>query len=112
MKTNKDIEKQFDNLKSHYQVPDSYFENFKLDAPIPAKHIFILKRTNKWLIAATLLLLVSLGYQIIKWQQHKDVKTLPAMTNSQISKEMDLFSDLSDDEIINYLSDQDIDLDL
>jgi hypothetical protein len=112
MKAQNDIEKQFNNLKSHYQVPDNYFDNFKFESPKSTKHISIVKRVNTWLVAATILLIVSLGFQIVKWQQRKHVTTSPNITNSQMSSEKDLFTDLTDDEIINYLSDQDIDMDL
>ncbi len=104
MDTKRDIEKQLKQLKSHYQVPDGYFENFE----VPKTRHFKIK--SSWMIAAGLLLLISLGYELWHWQQADRKIPQNNIINTQVTQNNDLFKDLNEDEIIDYLSDEDPDL--
>ncbi len=97
MKTNTDIEKQLQDWQKAYRVPDRYFENLK-SIPKQPKSKLIHALQLKWALAASLLLLFGLGYKI--WEENA---RQPA--NTSIESQSDLFSDLTDEEIIDYFVD-------
>ena len=106
MKTKNNIEAEFKKLKQAYKVPDNYFENFEPPKPKALKimNLHAYKRTLA--IAAGLLLIVSLGYKVLHWQH---TQQLPKIPQSQLNNnQQDLFKDISDDEIIDYLTDENI----
>ncbi len=110
MNRKNDIEKQLSQLKAHYKVPKDYFNNFKtpeFKSRSDKKH-FKLKKS--WMIAAGFLLLIALGLEFIPKQNSNNQSLTNTDTRRQISQTNDLFNDLSDDDIINYLSDEDPDL--
>ncbi len=106
MKRSENIENQLSDLKKHYKVPDAYFENLNVPKPksLVLKPAFKLKKTL--LFAAALLLLVSLGYKVFNWR-HKNIMKQNIPQN-QVSQTDQLFDDLTDDEIIDYLSGEDL----
>ncbi len=107
MKTKNNIEAQFKKLKQAYKVPDNYFDNFTPVKPKPNKRINIRLHKRTWAIAAGMLLIVSLGYKILHWQHAE--KGIPNIPQNQINRsQQDLFKDISDDEIIDYLTDENI----
>ena len=108
MKTNNDIEKQFEKLKTAYQVPDDYFQSLEtkiLKKKKPAKVVSIRKYTSKLMVAAGITLLLSLGY--IKLTQYKNLPVVHPSDSLHISRHLavDPLSDISDDEILEYLDD-------
>ncbi len=104
MKTHDNIERQLSELKKHYKVPEHYFDNLKVDVNKLSKkqsHIFYNKRF--WLAAAVLILMVTFGYKVFDWSQKPATPVTPP---KQIAQNKDLFEDLTDDEIIDYLIDE------
>ena len=105
MKPNDNIEKQLSELKNHYKVPEDYFDNFKVDtSKLSNKRNLIIFNKKIWLAAAVLILLVALSYKIFNWS-HQNTMT-PVSTPKQVAQNKDMFNDLSDDEIIDYLIDE------
>ena len=105
MKTQNNIEKQFEKLKDAYRVPEGYFEHIQVPKQ-PRTKLLSMRSIKKFLVAAVLLLLVSLGYKVWHWQQ--DNTQLPKKPSTEISNNDVMLDDLSDDDIIDYLSDEDI----
>jgi len=107
MNTKENIEKQLQNLKSHYKVPDNYWNDFKTpDFDTQTKPFKIFENRRIWYVAASILLLVGLGYQMLHGlKSNKFNQNLP---QSQISDTNHLFDDLTDEDIIDYLTDEEI----
>ena len=105
MKTQNNIEEQFEKIKDAYRVPDGYFEQISIPKQKRTKFVN-LRGIKTYVAAAMILLLVTLGYQVWNWQQNKP--QLPQKPEMRISKNDKIFDDLSDDEIIDYLSGEDI----
>jgi hypothetical protein len=116
MKHQKDIEKQLTELKNSYQVPDGYFDNlqFRHQTQISGRQKIYLF-SKKWMIAAGLLLFAGLGYRVFLWQQNRNLrqKIHPSGQMEIITRhnQTDDFYDLTDDDIIEYLLDDDISFD-
>lgn len=106
MKQYDNIEQELSALKKHYKVPADYFDNLSVKKILPVKKRTILSVKKIWLAAAILILLISLGYKVFNWSHRKTVKTL--LSPDQITQNDDIFSDLSDEEIIDYLADEDL----
>jgi hypothetical protein len=112
MKNNKDIEKQLTRLKKHYQVPENYFENLKFEPQTKKSQFKIHSFSKKWMIAAGLLVLISLGYRVFLWQQNKNTTQNIIPDQTEISShQTDNLDDLTDDDIIEYLLDNDVSYD-
>lgn len=105
MKPTDNIEKSFEKLKASYRVPEGYFDQIRVPKQQPAK-LIKMYRIKKYLVAAVLLLLVTLGYKVWHWQQNS--RQLPQKQATELTNNQKIFDDLSDDEIIDYLSDEDI----
>ena len=105
MKKQYNIEQEFERIKDAYRVPEAYFEQITVPKTQPAKRINI-NRIKTYLVAAMILILVTLSYKVLYWQQNKTQIT--EKTATEITKNDKIFDDLSDDEIIEYLTDQDI----
>ena len=107
MKTKHHIEDQFKKLKPSYKVPDGYFDNFKPAKAKPANIIRIKMDKRLWIVAASFLILVSIGYKIMHWQEKEQhilkIEQFQTNTNTQ-----SLFDDLTDDEIIEYLTEENL----
>ena len=100
------IEQQFSELKKHYKVPDNFFENFQVDTGKLNKRRQLGFSKKVWLVAAIIILLVSLGYKVFNWTQKSTKNQISAP--KQIAQNDDLFNDLTDDEIIDYLVDENV----
>jgi len=105
MKTQNNIEEQFEKIKDAYRVPEAYFEQINIPKQKRTKFVN-LRGIKTYLTAAMILLLVTLGYQVWNWQQNNS--QLPKKTGTELSKNDKIFDDLSDEEIIDYLSKEDI----
>jgi len=105
MKTQNNIEEQFEKIKDAYRVPEAYFNQIQVPKQ-PRTKLLSMRSVKKYLVAAVLLLLVSLGYKVWHWQQNNT--QLPQKPRTEISNNDKMLDDLSDDEIIDYLSDEDI----
>ena len=104
MKSSNDIKKILSEWSSHYEVPEDYFADFKQKQQKKTdstKHFSLTySRTTGW-VAASLLLLLGLLFAL-QYHSSSDVST----DNEQVQYEgKDLFSDLSEDEIIEYFLD-------
>lgn len=106
MKSFDNIEQELTALKQHYKVPESYFENLSVKKTQPVKKTALFGIKKLWLVAAILILLIGLGYKVFNWSHQKTVNTM--LSTDQITQNDDLFSDLSDEEIIDYLADEDL----
>ena len=106
MKPFDNIEHELSALKQHYKVPSDYFENLPVKTPKPVKKTALIGVKKLWLAAAILVLLISLGYKIFNLSHQKTVNTI--LSTDQVTQNDDLFSDLSDEEIIDYLADEDL----
>ena len=109
MKNNQDIENQLENLKSGYRVPKDYFDNLEINFEPKRKKHSLLKPISKWMIAASVLLFVGMGYVKLRHTDKIDIRRIDTIEVTQkTSKQADnqLFNDISDDEIIDYLSDE------
>ena len=106
MKPFDNIEHELSALKQHYKVPSDYFENLPVKKIQPANKRTLLNTKKLWLAAAILVLLISLGYKIFNLSHQKAVNTI--LSTDQVTQNDDLFSDLSDEEIIDYLADEDL----
>ncbi len=105
MKPDNNIEQQLSELKNHYKVPEHYFDNFQVKTNKLSKKQYHLASYKKiWLAAAVLILLVTLGYKIISWSQKTSMTQVA--TPKQVAQNKDIFNDLTDDEIIDYLIDE------
>ena len=101
-----DIEQQLSELKKHYKVPDNYFENFQISPDNLNKTQPESFSKKVWLVAALIILLVSLGYKVVKWTQKSSETPIPAP--KQFAQSDDLFNDLTEEEIIDYLIDENV----
>jgi len=105
------IENKLDQMPSAYQVPDHYFDNFEAKIMVNTKEtkiVSIKKYIGKMAIAASVLLMISLGY----YQYSSGVKshtqaldTIHKQNNTIVQNAG--FDDLTDDEIIDYLANED-----
>lgn len=106
MTHNNNIEQQLSELKKHYKVPENYFENLHVETDKLNKKRHLSFSIKAWLVAASVILLVSLGYNTFNRTQ-KPAKT-PVIVPKQIAQNDNLFDDLTDDEIIDYLVDENL----
>ena len=106
MKQYDNIEQELSTLKKHYKVPANYFENLTVNKVQPVNKRVFLNVKKLWLVAAMMILSISLGYKVFNWSHQKTVKML--QSHDQITQNNDLFSDLTDEEIIDYLADEDL----
>ncbi len=106
MKQYDNIEQELSALKKHYKVPADYFEDLSVKNEQLVKKRTLLSANRLWLVAAVLILLLSLGYKVFNWSHQKTVKTI--QSSDLVTQNNDLFSDLSDEEIIDYLADEDL----
>jgi hypothetical protein len=110
MKKTDNISSKLKQLKNNYKVPEGYFEQLHFsDNSLAKQQNKIIVFRNKWMIAASLILLVSLGYKIMKWQQQKTIQDINE-TSYAMDMEIDL-SDISEDEIIEYFVENNIETD-
>ncbi len=105
MKQYDKIEKELSALKKHYKVPVDYFENLSVKKQPIKKHLLLIDK-KLWLIAAMLILLIGFGYKIFNLSHSKTVNKM--LSTNKVTQNDDLFSDLSDEEIIDYLADEDL----
>ena len=110
MKKQIDIENKLNQISSVYKVPENYFKDFETKTLIETKKtktISIKKYIGKMMIAASVLLMISIGY----YKYSSGVKS-HAQALDTIHKQLntivqnDNFDDLTDDEIIEYLADE------
>jgi len=108
MKQKIDIEKELQNWKKRYKVPDNYFNEIKIPEIQERKIMRLPGSVKTWLIAAAVLLLISFSYKLLNWQQQD--KFYQSNDKSPVTQADDLFDDLTEDEIIDYLIDEDVTL--
>ncbi len=104
------MEQKLTNWRKDYKVPEGYFEQFIASQIKPVNQSFYKQKKN-WAWAAMLLLLVTLGFNIIFDTSHKTISTINNSTENQFVQTDYLFDDLTDEEIIDYLTDEDAYLD-
>ena len=104
MKPQNDIEKILSDWASHYKVPEDYFADFKQKKQkevVSRKDFSLAFGRTTGLVAASLLLLV--GLMLVRWHHSSPEISLD---NEQVQYDgKDLFSDISEDEIIEYFLD-------
>jgi len=104
------IDKEFAKWKQNYKVPEGYFEQFVASqtkqVPVP-----FYKRKSNWAWAATLLLLITLGYNILHQNGKKPLQKIKGTSENQVVQMNQLFDDLTDDEIIEYFTEEDVYID-
>ena len=108
MKTDKNIESQLEKLKSAYEVPNDYFQKLEkkmLKQPEVRKSYHIKHYASKLMLAAGLILLISLGY--MKFSDYSKVSITSQPDSLQVSKAVNVspLDGISDDEILEYLDD-------
>ena len=108
MKTDKNITSQLEKLKSAYKVPDDYFQNLekKMQKQPKIRKSFRIKHyASKLMLAAGLILLISLGY--MKFSDYSKVSINSQPDSLQVSKAISVspLDGISDDEILKYLDD-------
>jgi hypothetical protein len=114
MKKQTNIEEQFNRLQSTYQVPENYFESFEAkmlaktsETSKKTKVFSIKKNIAKMMIAASVMLMMSVGYY-----QYKTIDTQQSSVLDTINKQEqnivqdDFLSNITDEEIIEYLADE------
>ncbi len=104
------IEQKLNNWRDTYKVPEGYFERFIVLQTKPVNQP-LYKQKKNWAWAATLLLLVTLGFNIVFHTSHKTISSVNNNTDVQFVQTDYLFDDLTDEEIIDYLTDEDAYLD-
>jgi hypothetical protein len=114
MKKQTNIEKQLNRLKSGYKMPDNYFESFetkmlaKTNEMSKKRKIFSIKNNlAKMMIAASIMLMISVGYYQYQSNLNRNYLVFDTINKQkQTIVQDDLFSDLTDEEIIEYLTDE------
>jgi len=118
MKKQIDIENKLHQLADNYKVPDQYFESLvaKMTQKTTQKTkvVIIRKYITTMMVAASVLLLLSIGYIQFHSNTNPVSNKLDSInTRMETNLQNDDLSDLTDDEIIDYLADEnDIDLEL
>ncbi len=114
MKKQTNIEEQFNRLQSTYQVPENYFESFEAkmltktsETSKKTKVFSIKKNIAKMMIAASVMLMMSVGYyqyKTIDAQQSSVLDTINKQEQNIVQD--DYLSNITDEEIIEYLADE------
>jgi hypothetical protein len=114
MKKTDNISSKLEQIKSNYKVPEGYFEQLQFSRNNLVKQKKkIIVFNKKWMVAASIILLVSLGYKILNWQQQKLVQDISHTINvTSVTKETKInLSDISEEEIIEYFLENNIETD-
>ncbi len=106
MKEKTDIEKLLEQQKSHYKVPEGYFDEIiakytQDNATGKPRKTKVFRIGHRWMVAAGLLLFFSIAFH--KW--FKPYGHTPAHPGKPAEHHDALLEGISDDEIIDYLMD-------
>jgi len=116
MKKKHNIEKFLEDFRSSYSIPNNYFEDLETEILSKSntsqksksgKAISFKSNFTKIIIAASVLLMVFIGIQKfspVKNNESFKTDSLVVSRESNLQTGDELFDDISDDEIIEYLA--------